>query len=124
MELSKTIAEKRDQLRRFVSVVAGCWAYILAGHHDEAVAALIAARPQAKLDPTVIRAQVESLKNFVYTDATRNLPFGTMAASDWKDAVAVLGDGGLVDKSLDPELLFTNDLLDSKLIADFAAGKF
>ena len=97
---------------------------MLAGHPDEVIAALIAARPQAKLDPGVLRAQVESLKNFVYTDATKSLAFGTMAASDWKDAVAVLGEGGLVDKSLDPATLYTNDLLDPMIIADLAAGKF
>ena len=85
---------------------------------------MLAARPQAKLDPTVLRAQIESLKNFVYTDATKTLPFGTMAASDWKDAIAALGEGGLVDKSLDPAAVFTNDLLDTKIIADIAAGKF
>ena len=120
----KTIGEKRDQLRRFVSVVAGCWTYMLAGHHDEAIAALVAARPQAKLDSALLRLQVEIAQNFVYTDATRTLPFGTMAASDWKDAVGVLGEGGLVDKSLDPNSLFTNDLLDTRIIADLAAGKF
>ena len=55
----KTIGEKRDQLRRFVSVVAGCWTYMMAGHHDEAIAALVAARPQAKLDSALLRLQVE-----------------------------------------------------------------
>jgi NitT/TauT family transport system substrate-binding protein len=120
----KTISEKRDALRRFVSIVAGCWTYILAGHQEEAVAAMLAARPQAKLDPTVLRAQIASLKDFVYTDATKTLPFGTMAASDWKDAVTTLAEGGLVDKSLDPAAVFTNDLLDAKMIADIGAGKF
>ena len=85
---------------------------------------MLAARPQAKLDPAVLKAQIESLKKFVYTDATKTLPFGTMAPSDWKDAVTTLAEGGLVDKSLDPAAVFTNDLLDSKIIADLGAGKF
>src|SRR5262245_16180097 len=33
----KTIAAKPDQLKRFVSVVAGCWSFIFNGHEDEGV---------------------------------------------------------------------------------------
>ena len=120
----KKLSEKRDQLSRFASIVAGMWAYTFAGHEDEAAAALIAARPQAKLDPVATRGQIDTLKLFAYTEATKSLPYGTMAASDWKRAVEVLGDGGLVNKSLDSTSLFTNDLLDVKLIGDLAAGKF
>jgi hypothetical protein len=47
-----------------------------------------------------------------------------MAMSDWQQAVATLADGGLVDKTLDPATLFSNELLDPGLIADLAAGKF
>ena len=73
----------------------------------------------------MLRAQIESLKNFVYTDATKTLPFGTMAASDWKDAIQTLAEGGLVDKSLDPAAVFTNDLhRHQSIIADIGAGKF
>jgi NitT/TauT family transport system substrate-binding protein len=118
----KTIAEKKDQLRRFVSVVAGSWAYIIAGHTDEAVRAIISARPQAKLNPDVLRQQIESLKSFMFTEATKNLPFGTMAESDWKSAVQVLADGGLVDRSTDSRAVFTNEFIDARIVADIAAG--
>jgi NitT/TauT family transport system substrate-binding protein len=119
----KTIGEKRDALRRFVSVVAGCWAYILAGHEDEGVQAIISARPQAKLNPAVLRQQVDTLKKFAFTDATKNLPFGTMALSDWKQAVETLAGGGLVDRSLDPATAFTNEMIDAQIIAQIAGGK-
>ena len=54
-------------IRRFASIVAGAWEYILHGHEDEAVKAIIAQRPQAKLDAKVLRAQIDSLKAFFTT---------------------------------------------------------
>ncbi len=118
----KSIAAKRDALRRFVSVVAGAWTYIIAGHTDEAVRAIMAARPQAKLANASLGQQIESLKAFAFTEATKSLPFGTMAASDWKDAVTVLADGGLVDRSMDPAAVFTNELIDTRIVAEIAGG--
>jgi NitT/TauT family transport system substrate-binding protein len=46
-----------------------------------------------------------------------------MAAVDWKRAVDVLAEGGLVDKSLDSNAVFTNELIDAAIVADIAAGK-
>jgi NitT/TauT family transport system substrate-binding protein len=119
----KTINEKRDALRRFASVVAGCWTYIFAGHEDEGVQAIISARPQAKLNPAVLHQQIDLLKKLAYTEATKNLPFGTMAASDWKKAINVLAEGGLVDHSFDPTGVFTNEMIDALIVADVAGGK-
>lgn len=116
----KSIAEKRDQLRRFASIVAGCWAYILAGHTDEAVQAIIAARPQAKLNPGVLAQQIETLKEFAFTEATKNQPVGTQAAADWDEAIRVLVSGGLVEPSMDAAAVFTNDLIDPQLVASIA----
>jgi NitT/TauT family transport system substrate-binding protein len=120
----KTIQTKADALRRFASVVSGCWAYILNGHVDEGVQAIIAARPQAKLDPDVLRKQIESIKAFAKTPATEKLPFGVMAASDWQTAIQVLSEGGLLEQKLKPDDVFTNDLIDKKIVADIADGKF
>nr|ART38545.1 G354 [uncultured bacterium] len=118
----KTIAAKGDALKRFASVVAGCWAYIFNGHEDEGVQAIIAARPQAKLDPKVLRQQIDTLKEYSKTDAVQSLPFGTMALTDWQQAVKVLTDGGLLGQAVEPKDLFTNDMIDPKIIADVAAG--
>lgn len=123
MATEKSIASKRDALKRFTSVVAGTWAYIFDGHQDEAVQAIIAARPQAKLNPVVLRQQIDTLKDYTATDATKSLPFGTMAAADWKRAVEVLAEGGLVDKSLDSSATFTNELIDPAIVADVSGGK-
>lgn len=118
----KTIATKPDQLKRFVSVVAGCWSYIFNGHEEEGVKAIIAARPQSKLDPKVLRQQIETLKAYALTDAVRALPYGNMALTDWQQAVSTLSQGGLLGQSVDPKDLFTNDLIDPKIVADVSAS--
>jgi NitT/TauT family transport system substrate-binding protein len=117
----QTIAAKREPLKRFVSVVSGCWAYIFNGHEDEGVKAIIAARPQAKLDPKVLRQQIDTLKEYALTDAVRSLPFGTQALSDWQQAVTTLSQGGLLGASINASDLFTNDLIDPKIVADVSA---
>lgn len=119
----KTIADKRDQIRRFVSVTAGTWGYILAGHDDDAVQAMLAARPQAKLNPAVLKAQLVALKPFVDTEATKGKPAGTMVLSDWKTGVDTLAEAGLVERSLDPAAAFTNDMIDEKIVAEITGGK-
>jgi NitT/TauT family transport system substrate-binding protein len=119
----KSIAEKREALRRFASVVSGAWAYILDGHADDAVKAIINARPQAKLNPAVLQEQIRTLKQYTTTEATKGQPFGTQAEADWREAVKVLADGGLVDAKLDAAALFTNELIDPRIVADIAAGK-
>ncbi len=120
----KTIKEKHDALRRFASVVAGCWGYIFNGHVDAGVDAIIAARPQAKLNKDVVRAQIESIKAFAHTKATKGMLPGIMAASDWTTAVDTLAQGGLLSKKVDPATLYTNSLLDKTIIAKLSKGDF
>jgi NitT/TauT family transport system substrate-binding protein len=120
----KTLQTKAAALRRFASVVSGCWAYILNNHVDEGVQAIIAARPQAKLDPDVLRKQIESIRAFSRTQATENQPFGVMAGSDWQTALQILAEGGLLEQKVQSEDVFTNDLIDKGIVADIGNGKF
>jgi NitT/TauT family transport system substrate-binding protein len=117
----KTIATKHEALKRFVSVAAGCWAYIFHGHEEEGVKAIIAARPQSKLDPKVLREQIDTLKDYAVTDAVRSLPTGTMAQSDWQQALTILSEGGLLGAPVEAKDVFTNDLIDPKIIAEVGA---
>ena len=118
----KTIAAKHDALKRFVSVVAGCWAHIFHGHEDDGVKAIIAARPQSKLDPKVLREQIDTLKDYALTDAVRSLPFGTMAQSDWQQALKILSEGGLLGGTVEVNDVFTNDFIDPKIVAEVGAA--
>jgi NitT/TauT family transport system substrate-binding protein len=118
----KSIAARHDALRRFASVVSGCWAFIFDGHEDAGVNAVITARPQAKLNPNVLRQQIDTMKDYALTDAVRSLPFGTQTLSDWQKAVTVLSEAGVLDKPVDPGDLFTNDLIDPAIVAEVSAS--
>lgn len=107
-------------LRRFASTVAGAWEYILAGHEDEAVRAIMAQRPQAKLDPKILRGQIEALKPFFTSAATQGKPMGVMAEADWAAAVKTLAAVKLIRAEGKPAEYYTNDLLDPALIAKTA----
>lgn len=117
------IAEKGDALRRFVSVIAGTWAYIQAGHQDEAVQALIDARPQAKLNPVVVRQQIDVLKDHMFTPATKNTPIGVMVASDWDKAIAVLESAKLLEKPQPPASYYLDGFVDMKIVDEIVNSK-
>jgi NitT/TauT family transport system substrate-binding protein len=109
------IKTRGPALRRFASIVAGAWQYIADGHEDEAVKAIIAQRPQAKLDPKVLRGQVDSFKTFFSTPASKDLPMGVMAEADWAAAVKTMASVKLIKDAKASEF-YTNELLDPALI--------
>jgi NitT/TauT family transport system substrate-binding protein len=109
------IKARGPALRRFASIVAGSWEYILKGAEDEAVKAMIAQRPQAKLDPKMLRAQIEALKGFFPTAATKGQPMGMMAEADWSAGIKTMVSVKLIKDAKASEF-YTNDLLDPALI--------
>jgi NitT/TauT family transport system substrate-binding protein len=109
------IKARGPALRRFASIVAGSWEYILKGGEDEAVKAMIAQRPQAKLDAKMLRAQVEALKGFFPTEATKGQPMGMMAEADWSAGIKTMASVKLIKEAKASEF-YTNDLLDPALI--------
>lgn len=119
----KTLNEKGPAVKRLASVVAGAWAYILAGHEDEAVKAIIDARPQAKLNPAVLRTQIDTLKDYVYTAATQGKPIGTMDARDWEQAISVLSAGGLIEGTAPSSGYFVDGMIDPAVVAEVGGGK-
>lgn len=90
------IASRREAISRFASVVAGAWQYVYSGHEDEAVDAIVAQRPQAKLDKKVLRGQIDALRGFFQSPASAGQPIGAPVAADWAIAVKTLGDAGLL----------------------------
>jgi NitT/TauT family transport system substrate-binding protein len=90
-------AERGEVLSKFASVVARSWEYIYAGHEDEAVDAVIAQRPQARLDRTVLRAQLDTLKLFF--DNKPGERVGVPQPADWEAAVKTLSSVQLVGTS-------------------------
>jgi NitT/TauT family transport system substrate-binding protein len=118
-----TIPAKKAAMTRFVSVTNGAWAYIAAGHQDEGVAAIHAARPNAKLRPDLMLGQVNSFISFFSTEATKGAPVGTMAPADWTQAMTTLEQAQLVTKDLIATDCYTNDLFDPALYAKTIGSK-
>ncbi len=102
-------------IRRFASIVSGAWEYIINGHEDEAVQAIIAQRPQAKLDPKVLRGQIDALKGFFGSAAAKDMPIGMMADADWAQGIKTMASVKLIKGAPSSEF-YTNDLLDPALI--------
>jgi NitT/TauT family transport system substrate-binding protein len=114
------IKERGAAIRRFASVVSGAWEYILNGGEDEAVKAIMAQRPQAKLNPQVLRAQIEALKSFFTTPASQGMPMGVMADADWVAGIKTMASVNLI-KSAPSTEFYTNDMLDRGLIRKIGA---
>ena len=91
------LAERGEVIGRFASVVARTWEYIFAGHEDEAVDAIVAQRPQARLDKAVLRAQLDALKTFFDIPAGGRI--GAPQPQDWEAAVKTLSSVQLIGNS-------------------------
>jgi NitT/TauT family transport system substrate-binding protein len=87
-------AERGEVLSKFASVVARSWEYIHAGHEDEAVDAIMAQRPQARLDRAVLRGQLDALKLFFGNQPGERI--GAPQPADWEAAVKTLSSVQLI----------------------------
>jgi NitT/TauT family transport system substrate-binding protein len=106
-----TLAKKGEALKKLARIQARAWDYIYAGHIDEAVNAIIAQRPNVKLDPVVLRNQIEVYRPFFPSPTTPNLPTGIQADADWAAAIKTLERLGLIKPGHKPSDYYTNALL-------------
>jgi NitT/TauT family transport system substrate-binding protein len=114
---------KADAVKKFASIVAGSWAYILAGHQEEAIQALLQTHPQDRLDPDQMREQLKDSLLFLYTKNTEHDPVGIQSAADWQEAIKVMEDAKVINPGSHPSDYFTNQYLDLDTIKSIAAGK-
>lgn len=99
-----------EAIGRFASVTARAWEYIHAGHEDEAVAAIMAQRPQARLDPQVLRGQIEALKAYFGTPLPGSR-LGAPVPDDWVQAVKTLSSVGLISAEADPASFYATGMV-------------
>ncbi len=116
------LKQKGEALKAFASIVAGSWAYVLAGHEEEAVQATLKAREQDRLDPASVRGQLKDALPFLYTTATEKQPVGLQSEADWAAAVSLMEKAKVIEPGSKPKDYFTNDYLDLNLIKSTAAG--
>jgi NitT/TauT family transport system substrate-binding protein len=116
------LKQKGEALKALASIVAGAWAYILAGHEEEAVQAMMKAREQERLNPEYMRGQLKDSLPFLFTPATEKQPIGVQSEADWAAAISLLEMAKVIGAGSTPKNYFTNDYLDLNLIKSIAAG--
>ncbi len=107
----KAIGEKKDAIAKLARVQVRAWQYIYNNHVDEAVAAIIAQRPNAKLDPDVLKGQLTAYRAFFESPTSKGLAIGRQADSDWAAAIQSMEQAGQIKPGHKPADYYTNALL-------------
>jgi NitT/TauT family transport system substrate-binding protein len=119
---TEALAKKGPAIKEFASIVSGAWAYILKGHEDEGIQAVVKSHENARLDPAVLKANLDVSLQFLYSPATAKLPVGIQSESDWASAVSIMEKAKVIEPGSKAGDYFTNDYLDAKTITMLAGG--
>ena len=99
-----------EDISKFASVTARAWEYIMNGHEDEGVEAILAARPQARLDKAVLRGQIDALKPY-FGKPVEGFRMGQPIPAEWEEAVQTLTKVGLIEKALPATDFYVTDMV-------------
>lgn len=105
-----TIQNRSDALKKLVAVQQRAWAE-LAKNPDLGVEAMMAERPDAMLNPDVLREQIKLTIEYFDTPATEGKPIGWQATEDWEAALKGMERAGVVQPGWNVADYFTNDLI-------------
>jgi NitT/TauT family transport system substrate-binding protein len=105
------LQSKRDALRRLVQVQQRTWAWLRDGHIDDGVAATQAQRPDARLDPDILREQTRICLSLFDTPATVGKPIGWQSDADWEACIATQVAARVVKPGLRPGDFYTNEMI-------------
>lgn len=106
------IAKRPKVLASFVSVFQRSWVAILSGGAiDESVAALLKARPQAKLNPQIMKAQILASIPFIESKAAAGKPMLWAAQEDWAATLKVMESTQLIKANTAVDSIYTNQFV-------------
>lgn len=105
------IAARGPVLRRLIQVQQRAWEH-LRGNPDDGVRAMIAERPDARLDPDVLRGQIKLTIDYFDTPASQGRPIGWQAREDWEAALKSLEAAGVLRPGWTVTDYFTNQLVE------------
>jgi NitT/TauT family transport system substrate-binding protein len=106
-----TIASKGAALKRLIQVQQKAWTH-LKTNPDDGIAAMIAERPDAKLNADVLRGQIKLTIEYFDTPASAGKPIGWQAKEDWEAALKSMEAAGVVKPGWKAEDYYTNTLVD------------
>jgi NitT/TauT family transport system substrate-binding protein len=116
------LQKKDSAIRAFNSIIAGSWTYIVAGHQEEAIQAMLKIRSQDRLDVKVLSKQLSDSNPFLYSATTQNMPIGFQTEADWANALKSMEEGHAIAPGQKAKDYFTNDFLDADLIKSIGQG--
>jgi NitT/TauT family transport system substrate-binding protein len=105
------LQSKREALARLVQVQQRAWTWLRDGHLDDGVAAMQAQRPDARLDPDIMRAQAEICLSLFDTPSTKGKPLGWQSETDWEGGIATQVAAGVVKPGLKASDFYTNEMI-------------
>ena len=103
-----------DMFRKFCQVNQRVWAYIFAGHEQEAVDAMLAERSGMRLDPKVLMGQLKAYMPLFDTPATKGKPLGWQAEVDWQNALKAMKQVSMVKPEFTTADFYTNRFIPEK----------
>ena len=105
-----TIQNRPEALRKLIEIQQRAWSE-LAKNPDLGVEAMMAERPEAMLNPDVLREQIKLTVEYFDTPATKGKPIGWQAVEDWEAALKGMESAGVVQAGWNTSDYFTNDLI-------------
>ncbi len=107
------LVQKQPQmLGRFVKNQIRAWDYIFAGNVDEAVDAIVRSRPNAKLNPDILKGQIAAYRPYFDTPNTKGKPIGWQSEVDWQQTIRSGEEAGLLKPGYKPSDFYTNQFVD------------
>jgi NitT/TauT family transport system substrate-binding protein len=106
-----TIANKGAALHRLIQVEQRAWQQ-LRSHPEDGVKAMLAERPDARLDPVVLLNQIKLTLDYFDTPATQGKPIGWQAREDWEAALKSMQSAGVVNAGWNVDDYYTNALVE------------
>jgi NitT/TauT family transport system substrate-binding protein len=98
-------------LRRLIQVEQRAWQH-LRGNPDDGVKAMIAERPDARLDPVVLLGQIKLTLDYFETPASQGKPIGWQSREDWEAALKSMEAAGVVNAGWNVADYYTNALVE------------
>lgn len=105
------IAAKGAALKRLIQVQQKAWAHLKANPQD-GVQAMIAERPDARLNPEILLGQIKLTIEYFDTPASSGKPIGWQAKEDWEAALKSMEAAGVVKAGWNVSDYYTNALVE------------
>jgi NitT/TauT family transport system substrate-binding protein len=105
------IASKGPALHRLIQVEQRAWQALRANPED-GVKAMMAERPDAKLDAAVLLGQIKLTLDYFDTPASQGKPIGWQAREDWEAALKSMEAAGVVSAGWKAADYYTNALVE------------